>query len=217
MTFESTRTDFILSDDLIIEDINPSVWLLNTDDDKAFGLHYHQGEVYEIGFWEGTDSGSGVSLTRGVPLWGYDSSRVRYDYEAHAEIAGRVRQNNIKHIAISCDPGAWYDSDAEIFIMTIGDDAPSGIIIDEWKTSCNVDPDVEVAATLNYADAWIGLANAVTIDTLTTTTGTSSEDTDANINGGAPIPNGKVMYILFTSDPEGTAVQWIVDIWYHLS
>lgn len=47
----------------------------------------------------------------------------------------------IKHISVTVDPEAWYDLDTEIFIFTVGDDAPNGIIIDEWKLSCNVDPE----------------------------------------------------------------------------
>ncbi len=215
LTFEATRTDFILSNDLIIEDVNPGIAIRCDDDNVIHGLHYHVNEQWPLIFYRGIDTGSGANITE--ILWAYDSSLIRYDYDGSAEIAGLVPTNQIKHLSWSVDPGSWYDSDAEIFLIEIGDDAPNGIIIDEWKTSCQINnPSPEVSATLHYADAWISLANAVTIDTLTTTSGTSSEDTDVNINGGAAIPNGKVMYILFTSDPEGTATQWHGDIWYHI-
>ncbi len=214
-TFESTRTDFILSDDLIIEDVNPGIAIRCNDDNVIHGLHYHVNERWPLIFYKGTDTGAGADIDN--ILWAYDSSLIRYDYDGSAEIADIVPTNQIKHLSWSVDPGSWYDSDAEIFLLEIGDDAPNGIIIDEWKTSCQINnPSPEVSATLHYADAWISLASAVTIDTLTTSSGISSEDTDANINGGAPIPNGKVMYILFTSDPEGTATQWHGDIWYHI-
>jgi hypothetical protein len=131
------------------------------------------------------------------------------------EISGEVSIPLIEHLAVVLDPGSWYDSDAESFIMTVGDDYPEGIIIDEWKVSCNVDPDVEINADLRYADAFIGLANAADIDEIDTTDGVASEDTDANINSGNAIANGKVIYIGFDADPEGTCVQMIFEMWFH--
>lgn len=220
LKWDNPRTDLLVDNDILIEDKHPSVWLIGKDTGylQAFGLHYHPGEAYEVGFWEGDPSASGIDLTRNTPLWGFDANRLFWLYDGNAEVATTVQHNVIKRIAMSVDPGAWYDSDAEIFLVDIGDDAPDGIIIDEWKTSCQINnPSPEVAAELRYADAWIGLANSVLIDTLTTSSGVSSEDTDSNINSGNPIPNGKVIYILFTSDPEGTATQWHVDIWYHLA
>ena len=53
------------------------------------------------------------------------------------------------------------------------------------------------------------------IDEIDTTNGVSSEDTDANINAGAAVANGKVIYIGFDADPEGTCVQMIFEMWYH--
>ena len=44
-------------------------------------------------------------------------------------------------------------NDTELFLLTVGDDSPEGITITEWKSSCNVDPDVEINADLRYADA----------------------------------------------------------------
>jgi len=140
---------------------------------------------------------------------------VFYDTNSGELIANEVAFSPILHLSIVTDPGTWYNSDTEIFIMTVGDDAPSGIIIDEWKCSCNIDPDTEIDADLRYADAWIGLANAADIDEIDTTNGTSSEDTDSNINGGSAVANGKVVYIGFDADPEGTCTQMIFEMWYH--
>lgn len=134
---------------------------------------------------------------------------------SNGEISGEVGLSLLKHLSVSLDPGAWYDSDTELFLFTIGDDYPEGIIIDEWKLSCNVDPDVEINADLRYADAWIGLANAADIDEIDTTNGVSTEDTDANINSGSAVANGKVVYIGFDADPEGTCVQMSFEMWFH--
>jgi len=128
---------------------------------------------------------------------------------------GNAIVSAIKHLSVTLDPGTWYDVDAEIFLFTVGDDFLSGFIIDEWKVSCNVDPDVEMDLDLKYADAWIGLANSAVIDVLDTTNGTSSEDTDANINGDAAVANAKVVYLSFGADPEGTCIQMIFEMWYH--
>lgn len=75
MKYENTRADFILSNDVILEDINPGLWLRCTDDNKTFGLHYHMGTAYLFGLWYGTDSGSGVVVgNSGYPIWSVDSS-----------------------------------------------------------------------------------------------------------------------------------------------
>lgn len=144
-----------------------------------------------------------------------DDQIVFYDANNGELVSNEVALSAIKHLALSFDPGSWYDIDTEKFLITIGDDAPSGIIIDQWEVSCNVDPDVEINADLRYADAWIGLANPVDIDEIDTTNGTSSEDTDSNINGGSAIPNGKVFYLGFDGDPEGTCTQMILEVWFH--
>lgn len=137
-----------------------------------------------------------------------DEDRISYHVGAGGEVAGEVTVSVLKSIAFSVDPGSWYDSDAEIFITEVHADLfPNGIIIDEWKCSCNVDPDTEISAELYYADAWIGLANAAVIDDVNTTNGVVSEDTDANINSGSAVAAGKFIYLLFTADPEGTCVQ----------
>ena len=134
---------------------------------------------------------------------------------ADGEISGEVAISLIDHISVVVDPGSWYDSDTQIFIMTVGDDYPEGITIDEWKLSCNVDPDVEIAGDLKRATAFIGLGSAAVIDVCDTTAGVASEDTDANINAGAVVANGQVLYFEFDSDPEGTCVQMILEVWFH--
>ena len=139
---------------------------------------------------------------------------VVYDSQG-GEITGEAVISPIHRWGITLDPGAWYDVDEEVFIAQLGDDTPNGIIIDEWAFSCNADPDVEIDGNIMYADALIGLANATSVDAIDTTNGTSSEDTDANINGGNAIPAGKVIYLLMEADPEGTCVQLHGDIWWH--
>jgi hypothetical protein len=129
--------------------------------------------------------------------------------------SGKAVVSVIRHLSVSLDPGTFYDSDGEIFLFTVGDDFPNGVIIDEWTVSCNVDPDVEMDLDLKYADAYIGLSNSAVIDVLDTTSGTASEDTDANINSGNAIANGKIIYLSFNADPEGTCIQMVFEMWFH--
>ena len=120
------------------------------------------------------------------------------------------------HKTWSFDPDAVCDGDVDrLFLMTVGDEAASGIIIDEWKVSFEADPTTEADLDLKYADAFIGVANAAVIDVLDTTNGVASEDTDANINSGNAVANGKVMYLEFGTAYTETGHQIIVELWYH--
>lgn len=148
----------------------------------------------------------------------YDAAddQVKFADSSGGEItSGNAVVSAIGHLSVTMDPGSWYDTDTEVFLFTVGDDFPSGVLFDEWKVSCNVDPDVEMDLDLKYADSWIGLASSAVIDVLNTTNGTASEDTDANINSGSAVANGKVIYLSFGADPEGTCVQMIFEAWYH--
>ena len=136
---------------------------------------------------------------------------------ANGEVAGEVQISAIYHKTWSFDPDAICDGAVDrLFLMSIGDEAPNGIIIDEWKVSFEADPTTEADLDLKYADAFIGVANAAVIDVLDTTTGASSEDTDVNINGGAAVANGKAMYLEFGTAYTETTHQVIFELWYHL-
>lgn len=142
--------------------------------------------------------------------------QLAFHSAADGEISGEVAISLIQHKAWSFDPDAVCDGSVDrLFLMTIGDNAPEGIIIDEWKVSFEADPTTEVDLDLKYADAFIGVANPVLIDVLDTTSGVSSEDTDANINSGSAIPNGKVMYLEFGTAYTESNHQVIFEIWYH--
>lgn len=145
-----------------------------------------------------------------------DEDRFSLHMGSGGEIAGEVTKSMMDYGCWSVDPGSAYDSDAEWFLFDVNSKIwPNGIIIDYWRASCNVDPDVEINADLRYADAWIGLANATDIDEIDTTNGVSTEDTDASINGGSAIAAGKVIYIGHDGDPEGTCTQLIFCMAWH--
>lgn len=135
---------------------------------------------------------------------------------SNGEISGEVAIPLIQHVVMTFDPDAVCDGDVDrLFVMTVGDDAPEGIIIDEWKVSFEADPTTEADLDLKRADAFIGVANAAVIDVMDTTNGTASEDTDANINAGAAVANGKVIYLEFGTAYTETGHQIIFEMWYH--
>lgn len=104
----------------------------------------------------------------------------------------------IQHREFSFDPKAVCDGAVDrLFLFTVGNWAPFGITITAWRISFEADPTTEVDLDLKRADAFIGVANSAVMDALDTTTGAASEGTAANINGGAVVANGKVVYLEF--------------------
>ncbi len=185
---------------------------LANDGDVGTGV-YDFGGTTTFEIWNSTsDMALGVAGQIGLQL---TDDQLVFHGGAAGEAQGEAALSVLKHVSVTMDPGSWYDSDAEVFLFTVGDDAPEGITIVEWTSSCNVAPDTEINADLRYADAFIGLANAADIDEIDTTSGTSSEDTNGSINGGSAVANGKVVYIGFDADPEGTCVQWSFEMWYY--
>jgi len=135
----------------------------------------------------------------------------------NGEISGEVAISLLQTKAWSFDPKAVCDGAVDrLFLMWIGDEAPEGIIIDEWKFSFEANPTTEADIDLKYADAFIGVGNAAVIDALDTTDGASSEDTDANINSGSAVANGKVLYLEFGTAYTETTHQCIFQMWYHI-
>ncbi len=146
-----------------------------------------------------------------------DEDRLSAHLGAGGEIAGEATMSFLHQVSISFDPGAWYDTTTEVFLFTVkADKYPNGIIIDEWRVSCKLDPDVEMNMNLGYSDTdWDMAADPNLVDVLDTTAGLASEDTDANINAGSAVAGGKVMFLYFDADPEGTAVDLTFEMWFH--
>jgi hypothetical protein len=135
---------------------------------------------------------------------------------ADGEISGEASVSLLQHRSFIFDPKAVCDGAVDrLFLMTVGDHAPDGLKIVEWKVSFEADPTTEVDLDLKYADAFIGVANSAVIDVLDTTTGASAEDVNANINGGAAIANGKVMYLEFGTAYTEANHQVIVELWFY--
>jgi hypothetical protein len=157
-----------------------------------------------------------VLSTAGATHFNTTDEQLSFHSAADGEISGEVALPLIQTRSWSFDPKAVADGAVDkLFLMWIGDEATEGIIIDEWKISFEADPTTEIDADLAYADAMIGVANEVLADALDTTTGTATEDTDANINSGNAFPNGKVVYIKINTAYTEANHQVMFQIWYH--
>jgi hypothetical protein len=143
--------------------------------------------------------------------------QLSFHSAADGEISGEVSIGLIQTKIFDFDPvtlGATTLRRLPI-ILSIGDDAPEGIVITEWKVSFDADPTDELEFDLKRADAFLGVANAAVIDVCDTTNGVSSEDTNASINGGAAIANGKCVYIEQDATYAETGHVVTVQIWYY--
>ena len=134
--------------------------------------------------------------------------------------------NGTKEVAIplihtkswSFDPDAVCDGAVDrLFLMTVASTwAPEGITITGWRVSFEADPTTEADLDLKFADAFIGVANATVMDVLDTTAGVSSETSAANINGGAAVAVGKVLYLEFGTAYTETTHQIIFEMDYEV-
>jgi hypothetical protein len=139
-----------------------------------------------------------------------------YINDAEAEIAGEASISFMQHFSICFDPKSVYDQTTThiLFLMTIGKEAPNGILIHKASLSFQADPTTEFDGDLYHADAFIGLANEHSMLALNTTAGAFSQDTDANIHAGAKIDTAKVLYIKIHAEPLDTANLCIFEFWY---
>lgn len=104
----------------------------------------------------------------------------------------------VQHREFTFDPATVCAGAVDrLFLFTVGNWAPKGITITGWRVSFEADPTTEIDCDLKRADAFIGVANSAVMDVLDTTTGAASESTAANINGGAVVATGKVIYLEF--------------------
>lgn len=105
------------------------------------------------------------------------------------------------------DPAAAYDKDTQVCVWKKVDAA---ITITNLEVTCDADPDTEPTGDLKYADAFIGLANAVVINDFDTTNG---ERSDSSISSGS-VAAGKCIYIEFDVKPDTNITQMAFDITY---
>jgi len=119
--------------------------------------------------------------------------------------------NNIKdepkHMIFTIiDPLATQTEDNEICLWPV---TPAALTITKIVVTLDAAAN-EVAGDLKYADAFIGLANPVVINTFDTTSGVLADD---SITSGT-VASGKCIYISFDSAPNTAIHQMSVDITY---
>lgn len=104
------------------------------------------------------------------------------------------------------NPNAVQSDDNEVCLWPVTD---ADLTISKITVTLNASGN-EVAGDLKYADAFIGLANPVVINTFDTTSGVLADD---SITVGV-IPAGKCIYFAFDSSPHVDITQMCVDITY---
>ena len=105
-------------------------------------------------------------------------------------------------------PATRYSISATICICPVTD---AFLTVDSVTVTCNANPTTEPTGDLKYADAYIGLANAVVINAFDTADGVL---VDASIT--APnVPKGKCIYLSFDITPEAAMTEMAFDIAYH--
>lgn len=143
-----------------------------------------------------------------------DDDHSQYLREADANVdttgwnAAADKIDTLHFVFAIINPNAVYDTDVRFCFKPV---LPSAITVTRIDVTCDADPTTEPAMSLKYADAFIGLASAVTIDVITTTAGVTT------ITSGfddATIALGKALYFEFTADPEAALKSITVDMAY---
>jgi hypothetical protein len=120
-----------------------------------------------------------------------------------ADADWKATEWNTHHLRFTLlKPADAYDVSATIPIWVKTDGA---ITITKLEVSCDANPTTEPTGDIKYADAVIGLANAVVINAFDTTDGVLS---DSSITSGS-VASGKCIYISFDVKPDA-ALKYIV-------
>jgi hypothetical protein len=110
-----------------------------------------------------------------------------------------------KHLIFNIPkPGVQQASDNELCLVP---SISAAVTITKITVTLNAAAN-EVAGDLKYADAFIGLANAVVINDFDTTSGVREDD---SITSGS-VAAGKCIYLSFDSAPNAAITQMCVDI-----
>lgn len=167
----------------------------------------------EVGDLTATGTISGVT-TESDPLSVLSSgTRTGATSQAQAFTNGIIVGNDMNisgnrhhfHISI-VNPNAVITASTIIPIFSATDAALTVTKIQVTTSSASY----EVAGDLKYADARIGLANAVVINDFDTTSGVR---TDTSITSGA-VASGKFVYLSFDSVPNASMTDCVIDIYF---
>lgn len=144
--------------------------------------------------------------------------QVSFHMGATGEVVGEGSLSLIRHFAVTFDPTGWYDQETTyrvLPLMNIGDDAPEGISITEWRVEyVGGDPTTELDCDLMYdTDPDFNPAdNATVMDVLDTINGSSAADTGFD---GTTAPNGSNLYMRIGADPTDANEAVTFDLWFY--
>lgn len=121
----------------------------------------------------------------------------------------------VRHHSVTFDPKAVCDGTFDgLALLTVGAQYPRGFVVTSWTVKfIDGDPTTELDMDLMRADSHPTRASSAVMDVLDTTAGASSESTPGNINGGAAVANGKVIYLAFGTAYTEANHQVQVELW----
>jgi hypothetical protein len=134
-----------------------------------------------------------------------------YCTDSNCYNANDFYDTNVHHLRFNLiNPANAYLIDHEFAIVPKLDKA---ITVINLEVSCDADPATEPTGDLKYADAFIGMANAVVINDFDTASGVRSDNT---ITSGA-VAAGKAIYISFDASPDSLISQINMDFSYRVN
>lgn len=127
-------------------------------------------------------------------------------------VAASTVSGQIQHLRFTLvAPNALVTAVGSPYNIPIWASVDSAITVTRVKVTCNADPTTELTGDVKYADAFIGLANAVVINDFDTATGVRD---DSSIST-ASVAAGKCLYISFDAVPESALKTISFDILYY--
>lgn len=194
-----------------------SVLFADLDDDGNYGPFTGTWEWNSPFEFYSTSSGDQTiaSAQLGIKL---DEDLITTHGGSAGEVQDEVGLSLIQTILVRFDPEYEYDTitNNTIDLIEIGDEAPHGITLTEWKIEyVNGDPTTEIDLDLmcDSTPDWNPAAGGTVMDVLDTTAGTASADTGFD---SASCANGSNMYLRFGADPVDSGEIVRVKIQYYL-
>lgn len=169
--------------------------------------------LYNSFYLKGSLSGDTITLSYDTTVVSmYDSSRVSghsdsSDYSAVTDSLKNFNWNKEKIRQMSFTLTTPLRSDTICFKSLL----PDSIVITSIHVTCERDPTTELNGNIMYADALIGLANAVLINDFDTANGVRFDATLTQ----ASVPTAKCLYLLFHLTPEADNTQISFTICYY--
>ena len=134
-------------------------------------------------------------------------------WKATLRIDGTVPYTGTQYKTWVFDPAAICNGTFDGLALITANGATT---VEGWKiTFIDADPTTEITnIALKRADSHPARSNNASMDTLTTVNGVASELTEANINSGTAVADGKVIYLEFATPYTETGHQVKLELWF---